>query len=71
MATAGTFIVVGDVITAVGEAMPCPVEALTIDAQGGLLMPGLIDAHAHFNYGGDPTTHHHMVSTAYVPARCS
>jgi hypothetical protein len=45
-------LITGDRITAVGDNMPIPREARTVDATGRFLIPGLWDAHIHTRYQG-------------------
>jgi len=40
-------LVIGDTIAAVGHNLPVPEGAIEIDAQGGILMPGMVDTHRH------------------------
>lgn len=44
-----------DRIRAVGprDAIAIPANAMTIDGEGGFLIPGLIDLHAHLGHGGE------------------
>ena len=39
--------IVGEKIVSVGPMEDCPADFETIDAQGKIAMPGLIDAHSH------------------------
>ena len=54
---AGTVVIRGDTIAAVGpaDATPVPPDARRIDATGLVLMPGLVDTHSHVGggQGGD------------------
>ncbi|HXB50731.1 MAG TPA: amidohydrolase [Streptosporangiaceae bacterium] len=43
----GTILVVGGKITAVGPDLDIPVDATVIDAAGGWVLPGFIEAHGH------------------------
>ncbi len=43
----GDVLVVGDRIAAVGRHLDAPADATVIDADGGILMPGMIDTHRH------------------------
>jgi len=43
----GEALVIGDTIAAVGHNLPVPEGAIEIDAQGGILMPGMVDTHRH------------------------
>ena len=43
----GDVLVVGDRIAAVGRNLAAPAGATEIDADGGILMPGMIDTHRH------------------------
>ncbi|WP_291560800.1 MULTISPECIES: amidohydrolase [unclassified Clostridium] len=43
----GTIIVDNDKIVAIGKDLEIPENSTVIDAQGGFLMPGMIDAHCH------------------------
>jgi 5-methylthioadenosine/S-adenosylhomocysteine deaminase len=43
----GEVLVIGDTIAAVGHNLPVPEGAIEIDAQGGILMPGMVDTHRH------------------------
>ena len=43
----GEVLVIGDTIAAVGHNLPVPDGAIEIDAQGGILMPGMVDTHRH------------------------
>lgn len=47
----GTIIVEGNRITAVGSDIDIPLNAEIMDAKGKTIIPGLIDAHAHGDYG--------------------
>lgn len=49
----GVIVIEGDRITAIGAAgdVRVPRGATTIDARGKVIMPGLVDAHAHGPYG--------------------
>ncbi len=44
-----TVIIDGNVIEAVGEGIPVPAGAKVFDLKGKTIMPGMIDAHAHYN----------------------
>lgn len=46
--TAGSVLIEGNLIKAVGKDLKAPDGAETIDGKGGTLMPGLIDGHTHF-----------------------
>jgi imidazolonepropionase-like amidohydrolase len=67
----GIVVIDGDEISAVGENAEIPADATVIDADGGHVTPGLIDAHSHagmaewgepedadINEGTDPVTPH-------------
>lgn len=60
-------LIVDGVISAIGVAIEAPADALTIDAQGGILMPGMIDTHRHMwqtamrGYGADWTLSQYFV----------
>ncbi len=60
-------LVVGGVIKEVGPNLKAPDDALTIDAQGGIIMPGMIDTHRHMwqtamrAYGADWTLSQYFV----------
>jgi cytosine/adenosine deaminase-related metal-dependent hydrolase len=43
----GDVLVIGDTIAAVGHNLPVAEGAIEIDAQGGILMPGMVDTHRH------------------------
>ncbi|MCU6396670.1 hypothetical protein KW820_22320, partial [Enterobacter quasiroggenkampii] len=43
----GAIIVDNDKIVAIGKDLEIPENSTVIDAQGGFLMPGMIDAHCH------------------------
>jgi len=43
----GEVLVIGDTIAGVGHNLPVPDGAIEIDAQGGILMPGMVDTHRH------------------------
>jgi 5-methylthioadenosine/S-adenosylhomocysteine deaminase len=43
----GEVLVIGDTIAAVGHNLSVPDGAIEIDAQGGILMPGMVDTHRH------------------------
>lgn len=47
----GSILVEGSKITALGEELEIPEGALLIDARGGLVLPGFIDAHCHVGIG--------------------
>ncbi|AWW73531.1 amidohydrolase [Erythrobacter sp. KY5] len=49
----GTIVITGDRITAIGTAdeVTVPAGATMVDASGQVIMPGLVDAHAHGPYG--------------------
>ncbi|MFL0354858.1 amidohydrolase family protein [Erythrobacter sp. GH1-10] len=49
----GTIVIEGDRIVAVGPSseVSVPSGAVTVDASGKVIMPGLVDAHAHGPYG--------------------
>lgn len=44
----------GDRIVEVGEGEPASGTGLKVDAQGGTILPGLIDAHVHLVWDGSP-----------------
>ncbi|KAB8195332.1 amidohydrolase family protein [Nonomuraea phyllanthi] len=60
-------LVVGDRIAAVGPELEAPQDAVTIDASGGIVMPGMIDTHRHMwqtamrGYGADWTLTQYFV----------
>jgi cytosine/adenosine deaminase-related metal-dependent hydrolase len=60
-------LIVNGVITAIGEKLAVPSDALEIDAQGGIVMPGMIDTHRHMwqtamrAYGADWTLSQYFV----------
>ncbi len=60
-------LIVNGVITAIGEKLAAPSDALEIDAQGGIVMPGMIDTHRHMwqtamrAYGADWTLSQYFV----------
>ncbi|MDX6299657.1 MAG: hypothetical protein QOF53_871 [Nocardioidaceae bacterium] len=60
-------LVVGDRIAAVGSGLDAPEGALSIDATGGIVMPGMIDTHRHMwqtamrGYGADWTLTQYFV----------
>lgn len=60
-------------IAAVGSDVPVPPGARVIDATGKYLMPGIVDAHAHFALGDDinemtsPVTPHMLMIDAFDP----
>jgi len=60
-------LVVGGVITEIGPNIQAPGDALSIDASGGILMPGMIDTHRHMwqtamrAYGADWTLSQYFV----------
>lgn len=60
-------LVVGGVITEVGPNIQAPADALSIDASGGIIMPGMIDTHRHMwqtamrAYGADWTLSQYFV----------
>jgi 5-methylthioadenosine/S-adenosylhomocysteine deaminase len=43
----GDVLVTGDTIAAVGHRLDSPDQAVEIDAEGGILMPGMVDTHRH------------------------
>ncbi|KAG8928328.1 hypothetical protein FRC00_001793 [Tulasnella sp. 408] len=45
----GTIIIQGGVIQLVGRGLVVPQGAKVIDAQGGVVVPGFVDVHAHWN----------------------
>ncbi|KAG8981639.1 hypothetical protein FRB90_007111 [Tulasnella sp. 427] len=45
----GTIIVQGGVIQLVGQDLAVPQGAKVIDAEGGVVVPGFVDVHAHWN----------------------
>lgn len=45
----GTVIIQGGLIQLVGKGLAVPEGAKVIDAQGGLVVPGFVDVHAHWN----------------------
>lgn len=45
----GTIIMQGGVIQLVGKGLVAPQGAKVIDAQGGVIVPGFVDVHAHWN----------------------
>ncbi len=47
----GTVLIRDGLILAVGADLELPADALVIDARGGVLTPGLIDAHSHAGLG--------------------
>lgn len=53
---AGSVLVVGDRIAAVGAALQPTKGAIVMDGGGRTLMPGLIDAHAHITLAAIPMT---------------
>jgi cytosine/adenosine deaminase-related metal-dependent hydrolase len=60
-------LVTGDRISAVGQNLQVPGDAVEIDASGGILMPGMIDTHRHMwqtamrGYGADWTLTQYFV----------
>lgn len=60
-------LIVGGVITGIGVKLEVPADALEIDAEGGILMPGMIDTHRHMwqtamrAYGADWTLSQYFV----------
>src|SRR5215207_1823881 len=60
-------LVVGERIEAVGPALPVPEGTVEIDATGGIVLPGMIDAHRHMwqtamrGYGADWTLTQYFV----------
>ena len=60
-------LVVGGVIKEIGPKIQAPDDALTIDARGGIIMPGMIDTHRHMwqtamrAYGADWTLSQYFV----------
>ena len=60
-------LVVGGEIREVGPGLEAPVDALEIDARGGIIMPGMIDTHRHMwqtamrAYGADWTLSQYFV----------
>ena len=60
-------LIVGDNIEAIGTNLPVPDGAFEIDAEGGILMPGMIDTHRHMwqtamrGYGADWTLTQYFV----------
>jgi imidazolonepropionase-like amidohydrolase len=49
-----TIVIKGNTIEDVGRTVDGPSEAEVIDAAGKTVMPGLIDAHVHICFNGDP-----------------
>src|SRR5260370_35420566 len=43
-----TILIEGERITTMGRTISIPRDATVIDAQGGCVLPGLIDCHVHF-----------------------
>lgn len=71
----GTILVNGQKIVEVGQDIPIPPGAKVIDAQGRIVMPGLIDAHTHlgimeevFRIEGDDTNEVTDPVTAHLRA---
>jgi cytosine/adenosine deaminase-related metal-dependent hydrolase len=60
-------LVVNGVITEIGPNLQAPADALSIDAAGGIIMPGMIDTHRHMwqtamrAYGADWTLSQYFV----------
>ncbi len=54
IADPGTVLIEDDKILDVGLNLPVPAGAEIIDAGGGWVMPGLIDAHSHLGLFGEP-----------------
>lgn len=52
---AGTVLIDGGRIAAVGKGIPVPEEAKVYRADGKYVMPGLIDAHSHLGLFGEPS----------------
>ena len=52
----GTVLVEKGKITAVGANVSIPADAEVIDAKGGWVTPGLIDAHTHISNFNEPDT---------------
>lgn len=48
----GDVLIIGDKIAAVAPHMPASEGTLIIDAQGLLVLPGLVDVHVHFREPG-------------------
>src|SRR6202049_359407 len=44
----GTILIEDERITSIGRSITIPRDAAVIDAQGGSILPGLIDCHVHF-----------------------
>jgi cytosine/adenosine deaminase-related metal-dependent hydrolase len=65
--TGADVLLVGDRVAAVGAALDVPEGTLSIDASGGLVMPGMIDTHRHMwqtamrGYGADWTLTQYFV----------
>ena len=63
----GDVLVVDGVIKEIGQGIKAPDDALTIDARGGIIMPGMIDTHRHMwqtamrAYGADWTLSQYFV----------
>ncbi len=63
----GDVLVVDGVIKEIGQGIEAPDDALTIDARGGIIMPGMIDTHRHMwqtamrAYGADWTLSQYFV----------
>ena len=51
--TGGAVLVEGDRIKAIGTGIDAPDDAVRIDADGGTILPGLIDAHVHLMFQFD------------------
>ncbi len=50
-----TIVIKGNMIEDVGKTLDAPSGAEVIDAAGRTVMPGLIDAHVHICFNGDPS----------------
>jgi imidazolonepropionase len=48
----------GDRITYIGHSIGAPAAEQAIDAQGALLLPGLVDPHTHLIFAGDRAAEH-------------
>ncbi|WP_432164190.1 amidohydrolase family protein [Streptomyces tendae] len=65
--TDGDVLVIGDTIEAVGPNLETPEGTVEIDADGGILMPGMVDTHRHMwqtamrGYGADWTLTQYFV----------